>query len=60
LVHNRTDARIQAAINSNGTSPGPAAHLTGEMAMTVVGGIATAVAAGRPAGARGGGRKPRV
>ena len=32
------------AINSNGTSPGPAAHLTGDMAMTVVGGIATAVA----------------
>ena len=31
---------IQAAINSSGTTgPGPQAHLTSEMAMTVVGGI---------------------
>lgn len=30
---------IQVAINSSGTEGGPAAHLTSEMAMTVVGGI---------------------
>lgn len=30
---------IQVAINSSGAGDGPAAHLTGEMAMTVVGGI---------------------
>jgi len=30
---------IQVAINSSGTGEGPAAHLTNEMAMTVVGGI---------------------